>query len=783
MGLVLSVALLAGLPGPTVARADELPSACDVEADPSTAFVTEVPKDDQTTVSIGCVRDAATERCKTFWDDNSCGLRPFLQDGNDLMMIVTFHGHGKADEDYVSQVYDDIQRAQNEGQSLGVYLRARAQQYDPQLFHSPTDDVDLQGRALKSGNSLIIVVPRSEIGTVANWWQKALSTLVGLAAGALLGAGCLISFNVGAPAAGPICAALSGFGTGVVSELLNAYFDGRSLNDGEVWAEAMAVGVCGAIGGALVGKLLTWTEVNGQPLFAKLQTMLLTLAKKLWFGDSALTALAQGFNPFFPAFLRTIARIAGGVGANLHVMVVGDSISNGFEGNHTWRHRLWEWAQNQKWPATFVGPLSGTKKPDDPHPPIPPPLGEDEKAPHAEPDPAQFQGAYAEDVKDGFVNGGSAHYAMWGRQLGQNVHTIKPVMDELKAKQQLPDVLLVELGFNDIGWRGAGAGLVDTMKDFIDQARAANPNVHLVLANVPHRTTLGDANPQLPQRTTDYNTALAKAIPTWSTAASAILLADIDQALGCDPNATTCATTYDGLHPNTLGEYRIAQAFGTALHKEFGIGSELPKAPHTVSTQPVETPTGLEFDGTQQGVTVTWPKVFGAHSYDIQWRDITTDTAATWQQTILAAQTNRWDLSWQFTNQPHDGHTYQVRVRAVTGDSDDYKSPWSAPVTGVAHPTTAPPPATINASAGAGSIDVTWTPPTGPHTDTITRYALWIYDEDTPTVHSRIIGYPPSARTAHVTGLTPGHHYRVFMATWNAAGEGKPRIADTVIPQ
>ncbi|MBT2481979.1 fibronectin type III domain-containing protein [Streptomyces sp. ISL-94] len=108
--------------------------------------------------------------------------------------------------------------------------------------------------------------------------------------------------------------------------------------------------------------------------------------------------------------------------------------------------------------------------------------------------------------------------------------------------------------------------------------------------------------------------------------------------------------------------------------------------------QTVQTPTDLEFDGTKQGVTVTWPKIFGAQGYDIQWRGITTDTAATWQQTILAAQTNRWDLSWQFTNQPHDGHTYQVRVRAVTGDGDDHKSPWSDPVAGVAYPTTAPPP-------------------------------------------------------------------------------------------
>ncbi|WP_328504722.1 hypothetical protein OG828_47580 [Streptomyces sp. NBC_00457] len=52
-----------------------------------------------------------------------------------------------------------------------------------------------------------------------------------------------------------------------------------------------------------------------------------------------------------------------------NVMIVGDSISNGYEGDHTWRYRLWEWVQGQKVPATFVGPLTDTMKPDDPvHP-------------------------------------------------------------------------------------------------------------------------------------------------------------------------------------------------------------------------------------------------------------------------------------------------------------------------------------------------------------------------------------------------------------------------------
>ena len=468
-------------------------------------------------------------------------------------------------------------------------------------------------------------------------------------------------------------------------------------------------------------------------------------------------------------------------GAQIHnVLVVGDSISNGYEGDYTWRYRLWQWAQAQHWAVTFVGPLTGTVKQQDAHPPVPPPIGEATTTP-AEPDPAQITGQYAKDADAAFSTGGSAHYAMWGRQLGQDVNTIAPVMNTLKARNQLPDMLLVELGFNDIGWLGAGAGLTTTMKAFIDNARRANPKVQIVLANVPHRTTLGDANPQLPQRITDYNAALARAVPGWSMNGSKVVLADFDGAYGCDSAATSCASTYDGLHPNALGEYRIARAFGAALHDGWGIGSAAPTVPTGVPARPIGTPTGLVFDGTQQGVTVTWPKIFGMHGYDVQWRNITNDANAAWQNAVPSVQFSRFDLPWAFTNEPNEGNKYQVRVRAVAGDADALKSPWSAAVTGVAHPTTAGPPATFHASAGVGSIHVDWTSPAGPYTGSIVRYALGVYDLDNPTAFARIIGYAASTRIADVTGVIPGHHYQVYMDTWNAAGEGKPTIWQSAV--
>ncbi|MEU0579798.1 GDSL-type esterase/lipase family protein [Streptomyces griseoincarnatus] len=461
-----------------------------------------------------------------------------------------------------------------------------------------------------------------------------------------------------------------------------------------------------------------------------------------------------------------------------NVLIVGDSISNGFEGDFTWRQRLFQWSRSQNWRPTFVGPLGGTVKPDAPRPPTPPSLGGGEEPGDSSPPTSKFTGAYARNSSDEFLAEGAAHYAMWGRQLGQSAGTIGSVMNELKADGKVPDLIIVELGFNDIGWLGAGADLVTTMKRFVDNARAVNPKAGIVVANVPQRTWLGGANAQLPARTMAYNAALAQALPTWSTGTSRVALADIDTAMGCDSSATSCATTYDGLHPNNLGEHRIASAIARTLNADFGIGHTVPSDPIAVPEPKIAGPSSLAFDGTQQGVTVTWDKVFGAHGYEVQWRDLD-DAAMNWQNVVPGPSTNRFDLSWQFTNHPHAGHRYAVRVRASAGD--DIKSAWTEPITGIAQPTTAAPPASVNVTAGSGSLDVTWPAATGPYSESITTYALWVYNLDTPTVHSKIRGYSPDTRSARVENLTSGHRYKVFVVAWNAAGEGKPRVADSVV--
>lgn len=50
----------------------------------------------------------------------------------------------------------------------------------------------------------------------------------------------------------------------------------------------------------------------------------------------------------------------------LRILIVGDSMSQGAEGDYTWRYRIWSWCQEQNISATFVGPYTGTQQPDEP---------------------------------------------------------------------------------------------------------------------------------------------------------------------------------------------------------------------------------------------------------------------------------------------------------------------------------------------------------------------------------------------------------------------------------
>ena len=432
-------------------------------------------------------------------------------------------------------------------------------------------------------------------------------------------------------------------------------------------------------------------------------------------------------------------------------MVAGDSMSQGREGDWTWRYRLWQWFLNQGVSVDFAAP---TRAPGSPTPRRPPPRPFYRGEVAASSGEVRASGSYAE----GLLPFDSDHFSVWGRQAAQDKNLIK---DQVHRYQ--PDLLLFGLGFNDMGWFVSGsAGTIESMQTLVNEARSAKPDIDIALANVPQRTHIGGRD-DLPVKTRAYNDMLKDSIPSWSTATSPVKLVDWAGNYSC--GVDSCPAGYDGLHPNALGEYQIAQAYERTLHEGWGIGSFVPDVPENVPARRTPVPSNVKAEANPSGITVTWDKVYGARGYTVRSRVV----GFAWTESTPPA--NRLDTSWTA-----DGWQWEYQVRTI--NATDGESDWSPVVTAVAHPQTAAAPGGIVSHATATGVDVAWSAATGPYTDTIDRYQIIVWDQDTPGAY--IEGTAVKGLSVHIDGLLPGHRYQVWLVTWNAAGQGFPGYGGTV---
>ena len=449
------------------------------------------------------------------------------------------------------------------------------------------------------------------------------------------------------------------------------------------------------------------------------------------------------------------------------VMVVGDSMSQGHEGDYTWRYRLWQWFQQQGVPVDFVGPYSGTIEPAHNPGPPPPPLLQGQKP------------ATSAITSGGYVPGtffDSEHFALWGRQIKQNIDVnpatgVSPIREQVARYQ--PDLLLVGLGFNDLGWFvGGPRETLDRMKTLVDEARAAKRNVSFAIADVPHRTFI-EGRDDLPKITNEYGDLLRDAIPGWSTPDSRVELVEWRKHYDC--GVSGCAGGYDGLHPNALGEHQIAYAYERTLHDKYRIGNEVPPIPasDTIPTRPTRTPGNVAAVSSPLGVTVTWERVYGAFGYDVRVRL----AGGEWKEERTSSHRydTRWtqpDMKWEYQVRTHNGGTCSPAER-------DPCSAWSPIVGATARPETAPAPVGFITRPTATGLDVVWGPPSGPYASTLERYGVIIWDRDTRDSFIETVGV--KGLSVHIDGLKVNHRYSVWVESWNAAGGGLPGAARPVI--
>lgn len=206
-------------------------------------------------------------------------------------------------------------------------------------------------------------------------------------------------------------------------------------------------------------------------------------------------------------------------------MIAGDSISQGREGDFTWRYRLWEWLrQSDELSVDFVGPWKGTYPPPDLDTaiPRPPPLQGEE--PEEQNRPTQG-GKYSQGVSSAFPD---RHLSRWGQQARQSKSLVWQAVKDHK-----PVYLLIELGFNDIGWFVSDAdGMLRDLKELVHNAQDGNPDIMVFVANIPHRSRIGGRQ-DLIDETNKANQKLPEAVKKWFRYDSRVFVVDLAGKYNC----------------------------------------------------------------------------------------------------------------------------------------------------------------------------------------------------------------------------------------------------------
>lgn len=215
-------------------------------------------------------------------------------------------------------------------------------------------------------------------------------------------------------------------------------------------------------------------------------------------------------------------------------MPVGDSMTIGSAGEHTWRYRLWQHlSRSYDGPCTLVGPRETLY----------------DKVTEA---PRSY--AYAEPDFP------RAHLAGWGEGWLHMAPLIGEAVRSCRA-----DVLLVSLGLIDLGFYTNAEQTAENVRRFMAEARAANPRVRIVvLPVIPNVRAESDA--PFAAQVTRFNEVLAKTVADLDEPRSPLLLASPP------PSWDIHLDTYDGTHPNASGEHRIAEAFAEAMYQAWDIG-------------------------------------------------------------------------------------------------------------------------------------------------------------------------------------------------------------------
>ncbi|WP_250214321.1 fibronectin type III domain-containing protein [Acrocarpospora catenulata] len=333
-----------------------------------------------------------------------------------------------------------------------------------------------------------------------------------------------------------------------------------------------------------------------------------------------------------------------------------------------------------------------------------------------------------------------------GGFLATNVANANQLPGWLSATN--PDIVLMHFGTNDVWSNIAPATILSAFSTLVDQMRANNPNMKILVAKIIPMAASACA--ACPQRVIDFNNA----IPAWAagktTAASPITV--VDQWT----NFNTTTDTYDGVHPNAAGDQKMSDKWYPSL-------TPLLSGTPTDTTPPTTPGTPAASSITSTGASLTWTASTdsggsGLAGYNVYRRVGTTDTLLTQSTTNSVALTGL-TASTQ----------YQVFVRArdgagnLSGNSALTTFTTSAPPVDTTPPTTPGTP-TVSGVTSTGAT-LNWTASTDSGGSGLAGYNVYrrVGTTDTQIATS-------TTNSVTLTGLTANTQYQVFVRARDGAG-------------
>ncbi|WP_253895075.1 SGNH/GDSL hydrolase family protein [Corallococcus exercitus] len=200
------------------------------------------------------------------------------------------------------------------------------------------------------------------------------------------------------------------------------------------------------------------------------------------------------------------------------VMPLGDSITQGAAGHASYRCQLWRKLTRNGYRADFVGTLATGY------------LGENTCS------AARFD-------RD--------HEGHWSWRTDQVLANISSW-----AESTRPDLVLIHLGTNDTYHDQTEDSTVSELEQIIDRLRVVNPRVKVFLAQL-----IPTAGAALALKIQSLNQRMPGLAAAKSTADSPVYV--VDQWTDFNPSTDT----YDGVHPNLIGEEKMAERWYQAIRE------------------------------------------------------------------------------------------------------------------------------------------------------------------------------------------------------------------------